>query len=321
MNTLFVILGPTGVGKTDLSIEVARMLGTSVISCDSRQIYRELSIGVASPSPEQLAAVKHYFIATRSVEEHYSAGQYELDALPIIESEIAANGCAVMVGGSMLYIDAVCRGIDDIPTIDEELRRSVRRIYDEQGIEEVRRRLRLLDPQHYAEVDLRNVKRMLHALEVCYQTGQPFSKLRTGSVKRRSFDIVKIGLDCPREVRQYRPSCAEDDTAGARARGSGGQRQTTPECSEYCRIQRDVCVPRRRVRFRPSYRTDTAKHSTLRQETAVVVQTLRRRTMVLAIRQAENIRYVKYQALMCCLGISDRLLSAYDETDDFILYP
>lgn len=200
MNTLFVILGPTGVGKTDLSIEVARMLCTSVISCDSRQIYRELSIGVASPSPEQLAAVKHYFIATRSVEEHYSAGQYELDALPIIESEIAANGCAVMVGGSMLYIDAVCRGIDDIPTIDEELRRSVRRIYDEQGIEEVRRRLRLLDPQHYAEVDLRNVKRMLHALEVCYQTGQPFSKLRTGSVKRRSFDIVKIGLDCPREV-------------------------------------------------------------------------------------------------------------------------
>lgn len=200
MNTLFVILGPTGVGKTDLSIEVARMLGTSVISCDSRQIYRELSIGVASPSPEQLAAVKHYFIATRSVDEHYSAGQYELDALPIIESEIAANGCAVMVGGSMLYIDAVCRGIDDIPTIDEELRRSVRRIYDEQGIEEVRRRLRLLDLQHYAEVDLRNVKRMLHALEVCYQTGQPFSKLRTGGFKQRSFDIVKIGLDCPREV-------------------------------------------------------------------------------------------------------------------------
>ena len=200
MNTLFVILGPTGVGKTDLSIEVASMLGTSVESCDSREIYRELSIGVASPSPEQLAAVKHYFIATRSVDEHYSAGQYELDALPIIESEIAANGCAVMVGGSMLYIDAVCRGIDDIPTIDEELRRSVRRIYDEQGIEEVRRRLRLLDPQHYAEVDLRNVKRMLHALEVCYQTGQPFSKLRTGSVKRRSFEIVKIGLDCPREV-------------------------------------------------------------------------------------------------------------------------
>ncbi|MFC2719595.1 MAG: tRNA (adenosine(37)-N6)-dimethylallyltransferase MiaA [Bacteroidota bacterium] len=200
MNTLFVILGPTGVGKTDLSIEVASMLGTSVISCDSRQIYRELSIGVASPSPEQLAAVKHYFIATRSVDEHYSAGQYELDALPIIESEMAANGCAVMVGGSMLYIDAVCRGIDDIPTIDEELRRSVRRIYDEQGIEEVRRRLRLLDPQHYAEVDLRNVKRMLHALEVCYQTGQPFSKLRTGGIKRRSFEIVKIGLDCPREV-------------------------------------------------------------------------------------------------------------------------
>lgn len=200
MNTLFVILGPTGVGKTDLSIAIAQRLATSIVSCDSRQIYRELTIGVASPSYEQLQAVKHHFIATRSVDEHYSSGQYELDALPIIEHEIEQHGNAIMVGGSMLYIDAVCRGIDDIPHIDEELRRNVRRIYDEQGIEEVRRRLLLLDPKHYERVDLRNVKRMLHALEVCYMTGRPFSEFHTNSVKQRSFDIVKIGLNLPREV-------------------------------------------------------------------------------------------------------------------------
>lgn len=200
MNTLFVILGPTGVGKTYLSIDIAKWLGTSIVSCDSRQIYKELKIGVASPSNEQLSEVKHYFIATRSVEEHYSAGQYELDAIPVIEQEIAQNGSVVMVGGSMLYIDAVCRGIDNIPHIDEELRLNVRRIYDEKGIDEVRRLLRLLDPKHYAEVDLKNVKRMLHALEVCYQTGRPFSELRTNSVKKRNFEIVKIGLNLERDT-------------------------------------------------------------------------------------------------------------------------
>ncbi len=200
MNTLFVILGPTGVGKTDLSIDMAKRLDTSIVSCDSRQIYKELKIGVASPSHEQLSEVKHYFIATRSVEEHYSSGQYELDAISVIEREIARNGSVVMVGGSMLYIDAVCRGIDDIPHIDEELRRNVRSIYDEKGIDEVRRLLRLLDPKHYAEVDLKNAKRMLHALEVCYQTGRPFSELRTNSVKKRSFEIVKIGLNLERDT-------------------------------------------------------------------------------------------------------------------------
>ena len=200
MNTLFVILGPTGVGKTDLSIDIARRLATSIVSCDSRQIYRELCIGVASPSTLQLSKVRHHFIATRSIEEHYSAGQFEADAIPVIEQEIAANGCALMVGGSMLYIDAVCKGIDDIPAIDDEIRTDVRRIYEEYGIEEVRRRLRLVDPQHYGEVDLRNVKRMLHALEVCYQTGRRFSEIRTNSVKQRSFKIVKIGVCLPREL-------------------------------------------------------------------------------------------------------------------------
>ena len=198
-NTLFVLLGPTGVGKTDLSISIAQRLGCSIVSCDSRQIFRQMNIGVARPSEVQLSAVNHHFIATLSVEEHYSAGQFELDAIPIIEAEIARYGNALMVGGSMLYIDAVCRGIDDIPSIDPEIRQSVRNIYEEQGIEEVRRRLRLLDPQHYREVDLRNVKRMLHAIEVSLQAGRPFSELRTNTQKKRSFRIVKIGLRRPKE--------------------------------------------------------------------------------------------------------------------------
>ncbi len=198
-NNLFVLLGPTGVGKTKLSIEIAKKLQTSIISCDSRQIYQELKIGVASPTKEQLQEVKHHFIATRSVVEHYSSGQYEIDALPVIEQEIATNGNALMVGGSMLYIDAICKGIDDIPTIDDELRQQVRQLYENKGIDEVRRTLKLLDPKHYEEVDLMNVKRMLHAIEVCYQTGGRFSDLRTNSVKQRSFNIIKIGLNRPRE--------------------------------------------------------------------------------------------------------------------------
>jgi len=199
MNTLFVLLGATGVGKTDISILLAKKLGCSIISCDSRQIYRELKIGVASPSDEQLQQVKHYFIGSRSIEEHYSAGQYELDALPIIESEIAQNGSALLVGGSMLYIDAICKGIDDIPDILPETRKSVKELYEKEGIEGVRMLLKTLDYQHYKEVDLKNVKRMLHALEVCMQTGKPFSEFRKNTVKPRSFDIVKIGLNCERE--------------------------------------------------------------------------------------------------------------------------
>lgn len=198
-NTLFVLLGPTGVGKTDLSISIAKKLGCSIISSDSRQIFREMSIGVAKPSKEQLAEVHHHFISTISVADHYSSGQYEIEAIPVIEEEIAKYGNALMVGGSMLYIDAVCQGIDDIPTIDPELRADVRRIYDEKGIEEVRRMLQILDPRHYEEVDLKNVKRMLHAIEVSLQAGKPFSSLRTNPQKKRSFNIVKIGLNRPRD--------------------------------------------------------------------------------------------------------------------------
>jgi len=198
-NHLFVLIGPTGVGKTDISISLAQKLGCSIVSCDSRQIYRELKIGVAAPTGEQLMQVKHHFIGSRSIEEHYSAGQYELDALPIIEQEIAQNGSALLVGGSMLYIDAICKGIDDIPDILPETRQYVKDFYEKEGIEGVRLLLKTLDYQHYKEVDLKNTKRMLHALEVCMQTGEPFSKFRKNAVKPRSFDIVKIGLNCERE--------------------------------------------------------------------------------------------------------------------------
>ncbi|MDR3327729.1 MAG: tRNA (adenosine(37)-N6)-dimethylallyltransferase MiaA [Prevotellaceae bacterium] len=199
LRTLYVLLGATCAGKTDLSISLAKRLGCSIISSDSRQIYRELRIGVASPSDEQLVEVKHYFIGTRSVTEHYSAGQYELDAIEVIEKEIEKNGCALLVGGSMLYIDAVCKGIDDIPDIEPEMRANMKDFYKKEGIEGVRLMLKTLDPEHYAQVDLKNVKRMLHALEVCHTTGRPFSELRKNSVKKRSFNIVKIGLNKPRK--------------------------------------------------------------------------------------------------------------------------
>mgnify|MGYP000848055045 CR=1 FL=1 len=199
MNTLFVILGPTGVGKTDLSIDVALRLETSIVSCDSRQIYRELRIGVASPSALQLSKVRHHFIATRSIEEHYSAGQFEADAIPVIEQEIAANGCALMVGGSMLYIDAVCNGIDDIPTIDDRIRQFIMQKLETEGLEKLCELLRKLDPAHWKIVDKKNPRRVLHALEVCIQTGKTYTSYRTNKKQERPFNIIKIGLNRPRE--------------------------------------------------------------------------------------------------------------------------
>ena len=199
MNKLFVLLGPTGVGKTDLSISLAQMLNCNIVSSDSRQLYRETKIGTAAPSKEELRIVRHHFIGTRSVTEHYSSGQYELDAIPVIEQEIATAGNSLLVGGSMLYIDAVCNGIDDIPTIMPEVRDDVKQLYEKSGIDGLRATLRLLDPIHYDQVDLMNAKRIMHAIEVCWQTGKPFSSLHTGQAKKRTFDIVKIGLNRNRE--------------------------------------------------------------------------------------------------------------------------
>ena len=199
MGNLFVILGPTGVGKTDISIDLATTLSCSIVSSDSRQIYKEISIGTAKPSEEELNKVKHYFISTQSITDHYSSGQYELDAIPIIESEIEKNGNALLVGGSMLYVSAICNGIDDIPNIDPEVREEVTTLYNKVGLDGIRNQLKLLDPIHYKEVDPMNAKRIKHALEVCLQTGRPFSELRTGIAKKRNFNIIKIGLKRDRE--------------------------------------------------------------------------------------------------------------------------
>lgn len=199
MKTLVVILGPTGVGKTDQSIEVARRYGTSVISCDSRQMYKEMSIGTAVPSARQLAAVPHYFIQHLSVRDYYNSWQFEVEALEKIRELFNSSDVVVMAGGSMLYIDAVCKGIDDIPTISPELRAELMGIYEREGLEAIRALLKELDPVFYGQVDLNNAKRVLHAVEVCRMAGVPYSSLRTNTCKDRGFRIIRIGLNRERE--------------------------------------------------------------------------------------------------------------------------
>lgn len=197
--TLVVLLGPTGVGKTDLSIMLARYFDTAIISCDSRQIYQEMSVGTAVPEKEQLAAVPHFFVQTLSVGDYYNSWQFEQQALAKIGELHREREVVLMVGGSMMYIDAVCKGIDDIPTIAPELRAELLQEYEREGLEAIRARLRVLDPDFYREVDLNNAKRVLHAVEVCLMAGRPYSVLRTNRPKDRGFRIVKIGLNRERE--------------------------------------------------------------------------------------------------------------------------
>lgn len=192
---LIVLLGPTGVGKTDLSIEIARHFQTSVISCDSRQIYREMRIGTAIPSAEQLTAVPHFFIHTLSVKDYFNSWQFEQQALEKIRELHHTAEVVLMAGGSMMYIDAVCKGIDDIPSIDSDLRMQLIERMEKEGLETIRSLLRKLDPVFYEQVDLNNAKRVLHAVEVCMMAGKPYSALRTNSPKEREFDILKIGLN------------------------------------------------------------------------------------------------------------------------------
>ena len=199
MKTLLVLLGPTGVGKTDLSIEIAQYFDTSIISCDSRQIYKEMRIGTAVPEEAQLAAVPHYFIQTISVKDFYNLVLYFSEALAIMRELFEENDVVVMCGGSMLYIDAVCKGIDDIPTISPELRGELMEIYEKNGLESIRAMLKELDPVFYEQVDLNNGKRVLHAVEVCRMAGVPYSALRTNTPKERGFNIVRIGLNRERE--------------------------------------------------------------------------------------------------------------------------
>ena len=199
MNYLIVILGPTAIGKTDLSIEIAQNFDTCIISADSRQIYKELKIGTAIPSNEQLNAVQHYFIGNKSIHDYYNASMYECEVIDLLSKLFKDKKAVILTGGSGMYIDAVCNGIDDLPTIDADLRNELKTKFNEEGIEGLRFDLKKLDPKYYAEVDLRNPKRILKALEVCIMTGKPYSYYRTNTKKKRDFEIIKIGLNRERE--------------------------------------------------------------------------------------------------------------------------
>jgi tRNA dimethylallyltransferase len=211
MNTLLVLLGPTGVGKTVGSIRIAEKLSSPILSADSRQLYKGMPIGTAAPTPDQLSRAKHYFVGILSPEEYYSASRYEEEAITLIEKLHKKHPVVVMVGGSMLYIDAVCQGIDEMPTIDDELRKDLQQLYRKEGLDPIRQQLKLLDPVFYRQVDLKNPKRVIHALEVCLMTGKPYSSLRTNLRKKRPFRIVKIGFTRERQELYDRINARVDD--------------------------------------------------------------------------------------------------------------
>ena len=199
MSELLIALGPTAVGKTDYSIDLALERHSPVISCDSRQLFREMRIGTARPSDEQLARVKHYFIASHSITETYTAGRYEVEALALLEDLFKTHDTLVMTGGSGLYIDALCNGLDDFPDADPALRASLTERLEKEGLASLRHELRRLDPDTAARIDPANRQRIIRALEVCIATGKPYSEFRSGRRKERPFTIRKIGLTRPRE--------------------------------------------------------------------------------------------------------------------------
>ncbi|HBF87498.1 MAG TPA: tRNA (adenosine(37)-N6)-dimethylallyltransferase MiaA [Bacteroidales bacterium] len=197
---LFIVLGPTGIGKTDLTIHLAKHFKTSIISCDSRQFYKELKIGVAAPDNDQLARVTHHFIGNISIHDYYNVSRFENDVLEKLDSLFQHVDIVFMTGGSGLYIDAVCNGIDDLPDIDEEIRNNLIHKAETEGVESLRFELKRLDPEFYNIVDLKNKNRILRALEVCITTGKPYSALRTNQHKKREFEVVKIGLNMERKM-------------------------------------------------------------------------------------------------------------------------
>ena len=197
MKTLVVITGPTAVGKTALTIELAQHYGIPIINADSRQIYRELKIGTAAPTDEQLQQAPHLFVGTKSIDDYYNASMYEQEVLSYIKE--SSSPIELLSGGSMMYIDAVCNGIDDIPTVRDDIREEMKRRYAEEGLEALCEELRQLDPEHYAIVDRQNYRRVIHALEICHQTGKTYTSFRTQQKKQRPFQIVKIGLNRERE--------------------------------------------------------------------------------------------------------------------------
>ena len=205
--TLVLILGPTGVGKTELSLRVAEHFGSPILSCDSRQRSRAIPIGTAAPTAEEQARVKHYFIATHELNEDYNAGQYERDAIALMEELFRAHDILVMTGGSMLYADAVCNGLDDLPAVPDEIRKEVTRLYQEKGLVWLQSEVQRLDPAYWNEVDRQNPARLIHCVELCLTTGKPYSSLLSKKptsnnrqpITNRPFRILKIGLERPRE--------------------------------------------------------------------------------------------------------------------------
>ena len=196
---LFVLLGPTAVGKTELSLSIAKLLGSPVINCDSRQIYKKMDIGTAAPSKEQLNEVTHYFVKILELQQYYSAAQYEEDVISLIDQLQQSHKNLLLSGGSMMYIDAVCNGIDEIPSVAPEVRDNLKKRLQEEGLEPLREELRLLDPDYYNIVDLKNPKRIVHALEITYTSGKNYSSFRTSKKKERPFQIIKIGLKRDRD--------------------------------------------------------------------------------------------------------------------------
>ena len=197
--TLIVVTGPTAVGKTELCLHIARHFGIPIINADSRQIYQDMRIGTAAPTETQLRQVRHYFVGTLPLDGYYSASMYEEQVTALLDTLFLQSDYALMAGGSMMYIDAVCNGIDDIPTIDDETRATMKRRLAEEGLERLCDELKVLDPEHYAIVDRNNPRRVVHALEICHMTGRTYTSFRTNRRKQRPFDIVKIALNRPRE--------------------------------------------------------------------------------------------------------------------------
>ncbi|MCH3980754.1 MAG: tRNA (adenosine(37)-N6)-dimethylallyltransferase MiaA [Prevotella sp.] len=199
MNTLLVVIGPTGVGKTELCLTLAQHFLIPIINADSRQIFKELPIGTAAPTAEQQQRVKHFFVGNHPIQDYYSASMYEEDVLTLLDRLFQEHPIALLSGGSMMYIDAVCKGIDDIPTVDERTRAKMKERLAQEGLPALVQELQRLDPEYWEIVDKNNPRRVVHALEICHMTGKTYTSFRTNSTKKRPFRIIKIGLNRPRE--------------------------------------------------------------------------------------------------------------------------
>lgn len=200
MKTVVVVAGPTGIGKTRTGLALAKDYSSVIISADSRQIYREIPIGTAAPTPEEQAEIPHFLVGTRSVFDYYNAFEFEQDALRCVQEAFVDKDVVFMVGGSMMYLDAFCNGIDELPTVDPQLRKDLMARFSEEGLASLRMQLKQLDPEFYKQVDLKNAKRVIHALEICLMTGRPYSSLRTQPKKKRPFQIIRVGLHMDRAL-------------------------------------------------------------------------------------------------------------------------